>query len=283
MDTINAIDTLRTTLKNWRQADNKIAFVPTMGNLHDGHLSLVKLAKQHADKVVVSIFVNPLQFGPQEDFATYPKTIADDQQKLAALQVDTLFLPTIETIYPHDLIEQTFVEVPGISKDLCGASRPGFFRGIATIVNKLFNIVQPDVAIFGEKDYQQLLVIKKMVVDLSLPIEILSGPIIREANGLAMSSRNNYLSAVDKDKATLLYQTLSRVQQSILTGNTDYHELCQQGLDKLAQQGFHTDYLSVRRQKDLQTPSTNDKNLIVLGAVYLGKTRLIDNICFSRS
>lgn len=255
------------------------ALIPTMGNLHAGHLSLVQMAQPLADKTVVSIFVNPTQFGPNEDFEKYPRTFEEDCQQLENLGVNYVFAPKVSEIYPADLSTQTFVKVPGISDILCGASRPGHFQGVATIVSKLFHIIQPKLAIFGQKDFQQLQIIRRMVADLSMSVQIHSAPIVREANGLAMSSRNRYLSAEDREKAALIFQSLkSMVEQA--RENRQYDSLTQSTTEQLNSAGFRTDYIAIRRQEDLQLPSQDDKKLVALAAVYLGNTRLIDNITF---
>lgn len=246
----------------------RVAFVPTMGNLHDGHLSLIELAKKEADKVVVSIFVNPLQFSPGEDLDNYPRTFAEDVSKLKQCGVDLLFAPTEAVLFPNGRESQTQVFVPAMSKMLCGASRPNFFQGIATIVTKLFGLVRPDVAIFGQKDFQQWLVIKKLVADLSLPVELRLAPIVREKNGLAMSSRNNYLSETEREVAAILYQSLLRIKNDFSTLAAEQQELGKY---------FDVDYLTVRRQSDL-SESITDPELIVLAAVNFNGTRLIDNI-----
>lgn len=248
-----------------------LALVPTMGNLHAGHLSLVDSVRSAADKVVVSIFVNPTQFGPHEDFNAYPRTLEQDCEKLANRGVDFVFAPKASDMYPNDLATQTFIKVPGLSDILCGASRPGHFQGVATIVCKLFQIVSPKVAIFGEKDFQQLQVIRSMVSDLSLSVQILSAPIVRETDGLAMSSRNQYLSEKEREQAPLLQQALQKLVQGTPA---------QQVQDHLNTAGFKVDYLTLRRQTDLQIPGPEDKKLVALAAAFLGKTRLIDNILF---
>lgn len=264
-------------------SDKRIAFVPTMGNLHEGHLSLVKRAKACADKVVVSIYVNPMQFAPTEDFASYPRTIQADCQKLQAQGADCILLPTEAWLYPSGVKDTTFVETPYLSQLLCGTSRPTFFKGVATVVLKLFNLVQPQVAIFGEKDYQQSLVIKKMVSDFLLDIEIITMPILREHDGLAMSSRNQYLTPEERKTASMLYQVLSELSQHIqqcplAQSNT----LIADAKQKLADIGFDLDYLALRKQADLTALSAADTDFILLVAAVLGKTRLIDNVCFKR-
>lgn len=271
-------DTLRLHIDNWRKAGQSIAFVPTMGNLHQGHLSLVETARKQAERVVVSIFVNPLQFGPAEDFQHYPRTLDDDLVALKSAGADAVYTPEVAEIYPRELNEMTFIEVPGLSDVLCGKFRPGHFRGVATIVNKLFNLVQPDVAVFGEKDFQQVLVIRRMVDDLALPVRIVTAPTLREASGLAMSSRNRYLAAHERRLATNVFATLSQVRDRIMAGRRDYGALESEGFSALESLGFRPDYFSIRRDVDLAMPAPGDRALMVLCAAYLGTTRLIDNI-----
>ncbi|QLE84238.1 MULTISPECIES: pantoate--beta-alanine ligase [Shewanella] len=281
MLTTSDINQIRTQVRQWRQQGERVAFVPTMGNLHQGHISLIEEAKRHADHVVASIFVNPMQFGQNEDLDAYPRTLANDQQALSQAGAELLFTPTAEIIYPKGLAEQTFVDVPGISEQLCGQSRPGHFRGVATVVCKLFNIVQPDVAVFGEKDFQQLMVIKTMVEDLSLPISIVGVATKREASGLAMSSRNGYLSSAQKQKAAMIKQTLDALILDIKQGMS-IEQATISAQSKLQQAGFEPDYLAVRNANNLATVAANDTELVVLVAAYMGKTRLIDNLTFSR-
>lgn len=281
MLTTSDINQIRTQVHQWRQQGERVAFVPTMGNLHQGHISLIEEAKRHADHVVASIFVNPMQFGQNEDLDAYPRTLANDQQALSQAGAELLFTPTAEIIYPKGLAEQTFVDVPGISEQLCGQSRPGHFRGVATVVCKLFNIVQPDVAVFGEKDFQQLMVIKTMVEDLSLPISIVGVATKREASGLAMSSRNGYLSSAQKQKAAMIKQTLDALILDIKQGMS-IEQATISAQSKLQQAGFEPDYLAVRNANNLATVAANDTELVVLVAAYMGKTRLIDNLTFSR-
>jgi pantoate--beta-alanine ligase len=274
-------------MTSWRKNRPTIAFVPTMGNLHAGHLALIQKAKTLADCVVASIFVNPLQFGPKEDFATYPKTEAADIEKLEQLNVDALFLPKVNEIYPHGSESLTKITVAGLSDDLCGKSRPGHFAGVATVVAKLFNIVQPHIAIFGEKDYQQLTVIRQMVADLNFPIQIISAPTEREPDGLAMSSRNQYLTTEERKIAPQLYATLHWIKAQITSGNTDYASLIGAAATQLNGHGtpcpyFKIDYVAIRAQNTLALPSLGDANLVILCAAFLRKTRLIDNLIFSR-
>lgn len=265
---------------DWKRQGLSVGFVPTMGNLHAGHLSLVAKARQHTDKVVVSIFVNPLQFGPAEDFDSYPRTLEQDAVALAEAGVDLLFAPSVNEMYPHGRDGQTQVNVPLLGDVLEGASRPGFFRGVATVVNKLFHCVPADVAVFGEKDYQQLLVIRRMVEDLNLPIEIIGGQIVREDNGLAMSSRNGYLSDEQRNQAAALYQALRAVREQIEMGQRDFLGLEQQACEYLQKNGFRPDYVSIRSATDLSPATENSLSLVILAAASLGNTRLIDNISF---
>ena len=280
MKIVNTLLELRATMNAWRQAGQTIALVPTMGNLHEGHLQLIRMAKKQADRVVVSIFVNPTQFGVGEDFETYPRTEREDQKKLATENADLLFLPTVVDIYTPDA--KTTIRVTGLSDIYCGASRPGHFDGVATVVCKLFNIVQPNIAVFGLKDFQQLAVIKTMVRDLNIPVEIAGVDTVREPSGLAMSSRNGYLSDNEKIIAPLLYRSLCTARDTILAGNLAFIDLERQALQFLQQTGFQPDYFSVCRSSDLTKASVDDLDLVLLTAAKLGKTRLIDNIYFSR-
>ena len=280
MQTVNAVSELREVIRTWRLAGESVAFVPTMGNLHAGHLQLVNEAKKKADRIVVSIFVNPAQFGAGEDFETYPRTEREDQEKLNAANTDLLFLPAVADIYAPDA--KTVVTVTELSDLYCGASRPGHFSGVATVVCKLFNIVQPNVALFGQKDFQQLVVIRTMVRDLNIPVEIMGVETVREFNGLAMSSRNGYLTDDEKSLAPKLYQSLCAARDAILAGNHTYADIEQQALQFLQQAGFQPDYFCVCRSNDLKKAAVEDVDLVLLAAVRLSKTRLIDNIYFSR-
>jgi pantoate--beta-alanine ligase len=279
LETVETFVQLRARIQRWKLAGESIALVPTMGNLHDGHLALVKAATESGRRTVVSVFVNPMQFGVNEDFDTYPRTLMDDVRKLSHYPVDLVFSPAIGEIYPQGTEATTQVIVQGLSDILEGEHRPGFFVGVATVVSKLFNMVQPDTAWFGEKDYQQLLVIRKMVRDLAMPIEIRSLPTIREIDGLAMSSRNNYLDDKQRRLAVKLYRCLRHVVDSLQQGMA-YHYAVVHACQELGDAGFMTDYVVVRRQTDLAVPSEHDKSLIVLAAARLGDTRLIDNIPF---
>ncbi|MFM2005594.1 MAG: hypothetical protein RLZZ09_1249 [Pseudomonadota bacterium] len=278
MQTLGLIVELRETIRAWRAAGDRIAFVPTMGNLHDGHLRLVDEARRESDRVVVSVFVNPSQFGPSEDFGAYPRTPAQDAGKLSSLGVDLLYIPKVAEIYPEDPANMTFVEVPGLSEDLCGRFRPGHFRGVATVVLKLFNQVQPDLAVFGEKDFQQLTMIRRMVWDMNLPMEILGVPTVREPTGLAMSSRNAYLAEEDRVRAGLLYAGLCQAVETLHRGCRDFSGIEAQQTSLLTEAGFSVDYFAIRRQEDLLAPRLEDERLVVLVAARLGRTRLIDNL-----
>jgi pantoate--beta-alanine ligase len=281
MLTLKTIAEVRTVLAGWRAHGERIAFIPTMGNLHAGHLSLVKKAQRTAKRVVVSIFVNPLQFGKNEDFKDYPSTFEEDSDKLAEICLDVLFAPGQAEMYPEKGDLPTWVEVPLLSEVLCGAFRPGHFRGVATVVAKLFNIVQPDVALFGEKDYQQLLLIRRVVEDLNLPIEILAAPTVREPDGLAMSSRNRYLTMDQRRVASALYQTLCTAQARVKQGEHDFHAIESAGIKTLVTAGFTPDYFQLCRAQDLHPAKAGDKEVVIMAAAWLGKARLIDNVRFT--
>ena len=276
MQVISTIAELRARLNNERA----VAFVPTMGNLHEGHLNLVRLARDHGSCVVASIFVNPLQFGPTEDFDRYPRTLEADCAKLQGL-ADMVFAPAVDEMYP---VQQTvFVEPPPVANELCGASRPGHFRGMATVVLKLLNIVQPQVALFGKKDYQQLHIIRQLVAQLNLPVRIVGGETVRAADGLALSSRNQYLSADQRSEAVFLYRTLQEMRQAILQGERDFEHLQKRAVEALAARGWLLDYVAVRNQSDLQpaSPAQGEpaqRELVILAAARLGNTRLLDNV-----
>lgn len=268
---------MRGIVHDWHLADGHIAFVPTMGNLHAGHLSLVEHAREKADHVVVSVFVNPTQFGPNEDFDRYPRTENEDAAKLAAAGAELLFLPSVAEMYPSGADQTTFVDVPAsLTEQLCGAHRPGHFRGVATVVARLFNLVQPDVAVFGEKDFQQVMVIRRMVRDLAFPVEIIGAPTTREADGLAMSSRNQYLSPEERQIAPRLYETLQSLGRRLRQGESaDVVEA--EGMEQLAAAGFRPEYVAVRDAGNLESP-VGDKEQVILAAAQLGNTRLIDNL-----
>ena len=280
MKTVDNINDLRQIVSEWRQQGLKIGFVPTMGNLHAGHISLVTEAHKHADKIVASIFINPMQFGANEDVDNYPRTMEADKQKLAAEGTDLLFTPTPEIIYPKGLDKQTFVEVPTVSEGYCGESRPGHFRGVSTIVCKLFNLVQPDIACFGLKDYQQVQVIETMVEDLSMPIKIIPVETIREESGLALSSRNGYLTEEELKIAPALSQNIQWLAKELKNGN-DFIGLAKTAALYINNAGLKTDYIHVCNAKTLQPASEDDTDLVILAAAYCGKARLIDNLRFS--
>ncbi len=278
MIVVGTISDLRREIAALRRQGKRIAFVPTMGNLHAGHLKLAQVARQHADAVVASIYVNPLQFGPKEDFAAYPRTPEQDRKGLEAEKTDLLFVPTDAEMYPRGLDVMTKVEVPALGDILCGQFRPGHFRGVTTVVSRLFNLVQPDVAVFGKKDYQQLMLIKLMVADLGLPIEIVGVDTVREADGLAMSSRNNYLSPAERQTAPKLYAALGRLRDRILKEGAVRPGMEADTARELETAGFRPDYISVRRAADLAEAGPQDKALVILAAAWLGRTRLIDNV-----
>lgn len=269
---------LREQLHEWRRKGDHVALVPTMGNLHAGHLSLVDLARTRADRVVVSLFVNPTQFGPGEDFAAYPRTLDKDRRQLTRANVDILFAPPVEEIYPDRERPGTIVSVPGLSGILCGQFRPGHFDGVASVVTRLFNIVQPDSAVFGQKDYQQLLVIRRLQQDLHVPVQIIAAPTAREPDGLALSSRNQYLDAAERLRAPGLHRTLVDCAGSLRQGSRAFDELEARGMAGLAAAGFRPDYFAIRNAADLTPPTGASRNLVVLAAGHLGRARLIDNL-----
>jgi len=278
IETIARPELIRDRVQAWRKQGQRIALVPTMGNLHRGHATLVARARELADRVVASIFVNPLQFGPNEDFARYPRTPEEDRALLDQYQADLLFAPGVEEMYPPSKAPHTIVNVPDLSDILCGAVRPGHFAGVATVVAKLFNIVQPDVAVFGEKDYQQLAIIKRMTIDLCMPLEVVGVATVREPNGLAMSSRNRYLSVEQREQAGKIYSVLSAAAAQLKQGRRDFAALEQAAIAELENSGFKTDYVSIRDADDLQPPHADSKRLVVLTAGRLGRARLIDNV-----
>lgn len=278
MQILNTIAELRAQVAAWRRAGERVAFVPTMGNLHPGHIRLVERAREQAPRTVASIFVNPMQFGANEDYAGYPRTLENDGRQLEAVGLDLLFAPPLAEIYPRPLEQMTQVAVPELSAILCGASRPGHFNGVTTVVSKLFNQVQPDVAVFGEKDWQQLLIIRRMVADLDIPVEIVGVPIVREADGLAMSSRNGYLSAQERAIAPKLYATLQATVERLQEGERDYAVLEAEAKTRLAAAGFRPDYFEIRGSDDLQRPTQESSNLRIFAAAWLGRARLIDNL-----
>jgi pantoate--beta-alanine ligase len=278
MQTITRIADLRDVVTNWRLGRESIAFVPTMGNLHLGHASLMAAAHLHGRRVISSIFVNPLQFGPSEDFSAYPRTPDDDGNLLSEYGVDVLFQPTVEEMYPEGSVGSTVVDVPGLTDVLCGAFRPGHFEGVATVVVKLFCLVQPDVAIFGEKDYQQLTVIRRVVQDLNLPVAIVGAPTVRAEDGLALSSRNRYLNAEERATAPAIYRALDKARRRLEEGDTAYASIETEGLAAIGAAGIKPDYFEVRTAARLERPTERDVHLVVLAAGRLGKARLIDNL-----
>ncbi len=277
IETIDRVADLRVQVRTWKAAGRTVALVPTMGNLHQGHVDLVKRARGEADEVVVSIFVNPTQFGPSEDFARYPRTLEQDQAKVEAAGASLVFAPQVVEIYPRGADRATRVEVPGLSNVLCGAVRPGHFAGVAQIVAKLFNMVQPDVAVFGEKDRQQLLVIQAMTEDLNIPVRIVGQPTIRDPDGLAMSSRNAYLTDEERSIAPALYTILCAAVAQIQAGVDDFAAIEDAAKDTLADAGFKPDYVRILRADDLGPPAAGDR-LAVFAAAWLGRARLIDNV-----
>jgi pantoate--beta-alanine ligase len=282
LQTVTTIAALREVLQGWRRAGQRIAFVPTMGNLHAGHMSLLAAARQRAERVVSSVFVNPLQFGPQEDFAAYPRTPEDDSALLAQAGCDLLFRPEVAEMYPDGGDLATRISLPALSNTLCGLIRPGHFDGVATVVAKLFGIVQPDVAVFGEKDFQQLAVIRRMTLDLSLPVEVVGAPTVRAPDGLALSSRNRYLSESERAVAPCVHAALLRAVQRLVDGETDLAAIEAEGEGRLREQGLRTDYFAVRDAHSLQVPMPGSRELVVLAAARLGRARLIDNLRVTR-
>ena len=276
MEIIATVAALRQRLSK----ETSVAFVPTMGNLHEGHLDLVRTALQHAKCVVVSIFVNPLQFGANEDFGSYPRTLQEDCARLAACGVAVVFAPTEADLYPQP--QQVTVEPPPIAQELCGAFRPGHFRGVATVVLKLFNIVQPQVAVFGKKDFQQLYVVRQMVAQLNLPLEIIGAETLRAADGLALSSRNQYLSPAERTEAAFLHLTLTGLRQALKSGaqndDQNHAQLEEEAVSALVTRGWQVDYVAIRSQTTLLAAKPGERELVVLAAARLGKTRLIDNV-----
>lgn len=278
MNTVKTVRELRAAIAGARSKGKRIALVPTMGNLHSGHVALVEKAKQRADFVVTSIFINPLQFGPSEDLSKYPRSLAADQEKLIQANCDLLFSPDLDEIYPDGMQDQTLISVPGVSEGLCSASRPGHFAGVATVVCKLFNMVQPDLAIFGEKDFQQLAVIRKLVHDLNMSIQIMGEPTVRAEDGLALSSRNSYLTEGQRASAPALYACINEIAHAIREGERDFAKLTSKGKTALRKAGFRPDYLEVCAAVSLRSATAEDQQLVILAAAFLGKTRLIDNL-----
>jgi len=282
MQTVTTIWAVREQVRRWHRDGQRVAFIPTMGNLHAGHVSLIEAAREHGDHFIASIFVNPMQFGPNEDFAHYPRTPKNDETMLADAGCDLMFMPDVAEIYPNGADRATRVEVPELSTILCGEFRPGHFEGVATIVAKLFNIVDPDVAVFGEKDFQQLTIIRRMAEDLCFPVKIIGAPTVRDADGLAMSSRNQYLSAEERQIAPRIHELLRKAVDRIKGGDANYADIEQSSLQALTQAGFRPDYFTVRDSRDLALPRHDSRHLVVLTAARLGKARLIDNLQVAR-
>jgi pantoate--beta-alanine ligase len=279
--TVRRVADVRAAVRRWRSAGESVAFVPTMGSLHDGHVSLAALAAAECDRVVASIFVNPTQFGPSEDFAAYPRTLAQDTARLdSAGTVDLLFVPDVSEVYPFGLEHAVRISLPPLSRELDGASRPGHFDGVASVVCRLLNIVTPDVLVLGQKDCQQVTLLKIMIEDLRLPVAVRVGATLREPDGLAMSSRNRYLDAEQRQRASELNASLQRVRVAVRAGEKEFATLERRAVNELAHAGFKPDYVEVRRAADLQKPSASDRaeDLVVLGAAWLGRARLIDNV-----
>jgi len=278
MDIVTKIAAVREHVRRWRSEGRRVAFVPTMGNLHPGHVSLIEAARRHGDRFVASIFVNPMQFGPNEDFAHYPRTPTQDERMLADAGCNLMFMPDVGEVYPNGSERATRVDVPGLSRILDGEFRPGHFEGVSTIVATLFHIVEPDVAVFGEKDFQQLTVIRRMVADLCLPVEIVGAPTVRDADGLAMSSRNQYLTSTERLVAPRIYETLQAAAKRLGGGDADFASIERFGVEALTKVGMKPDYFAVRRAQDLGAPAHDTRHLVALTAARLGKARLIDNI-----
>jgi pantoate--beta-alanine ligase len=278
MDTVTTVAAVREHVRRWRSEGRRVAFVPTMGNLHAGHVSLIDAARRHGDRFIASIFVNPMQFGPNEDYAQYPRTPTQDASMLAEAGCNLMFMPDVAEIYPNGSERATRVDVPNLSRILDGEFRPGHFEGVSTIVATLFHIVEPDVAVFGEKDFQQLTIIRRMVTDLCVPVEIVGAPTVRDNDGLAMSSRNQYLAPAERQVAPRIYQTLQAAANRLQAGDTEFSSIERTGVEALEKAGMKPDYFSVRRADDLGPPVPDTRHLVVLTAARLGRARLIDNI-----
>jgi pantoate--beta-alanine ligase len=282
METVTRIDALRGRVSAWRQQGLRVGLVPTLGNLHQGHLALVAEARRHADRVAVSIFVNPMQFGPAEDYAAYPRTPREDTELLDSAGADLIFQPEVAEMYPNGVERSTVVDVPALSGIHCGAFRPGHFAGVATVVTKLFGIAQPQIAAFGQKDYQQLTIVRRVVADLCLPVEIVAVPTVRESDGLAMSSRNRYLTPAERAVAPALYRALLHAKEQVEKGERDFAAIQQCGLGALESAGFRPQYFEVAQAADLQPATAGSRELVILAAAKLGKARLIDNVSATR-
>jgi len=278
MESVSKIAAVRERVRAWHRAGLRVAFVPTMGNLHAGHVSLIEAARRHGDRFVASIFVNPMQFGPNEDFAHYPRTPDQDERMLAQAGCDLMFTPDVAEIYPQGSGRATRVEVPELSRVLDGEFRPGHFQGVTTIVAALFHIVEPDVAVFGEKDFQQLTIIRRMLADLCMPVQIVGAPTVRDADGLAMSSRNQYLTPQERETAPIIHQTLQASARRLSAGEKDFAAIEDAGVRALENAGLRPDYFAVRQSDDLDLPQPGATRLVVLTAARLGRARLIDNV-----
>lgn len=282
METVTTSAVVRERVRGWHREGLRVAFVPTMGNLHPGHVSLIEAARRHGERFVASIFVNPMQFGPNEDFAHYPRTPREDQRMLSTAGCDLMFMPEVAEIYPYGSERATRVDVPGLSRILDGEFRPGHFEGVSTVVAKLFHIVEPDVAVFGEKDFQQLAVIRRMVAELCMPVEIVAAPTVRDADGLALSSRNQYLTPAERVLAPKIYATLQAAATRVRSGEADFASIERSGFKALEGAGFRPDYFSLRQAADLSPPTAASRELVVLTAARLGRARLIDNVQVAR-
>ncbi len=278
MEVVTTVEALRELLSEWRQEGDHIALVPTMGNLHAGHMSLIEIAREHAERVVVSIFVNPTLFENDDDFEDFPRPLERDRRRLDRANVDVVFQPDVETMYPFGIDNATSVTVPALSDELCGSFRPGHFNGVTSVVTRLFNLVQPDVAVFGQKNYQQQLVINRLAADLNLPIKIICGETVREDDGLAMSSRNRHLSAEERALSTHIFTTIQAVGLELENGQRNYADLEDQAFTKLQSLGFTPEYVSIRRAENLDAPDRDCDELVVLVSAWLGDAHLIDNL-----
>lgn len=278
MKILTTLDALRGQILDWQSSGQRIVFVPTMGNLHAGHLKLVSVAHEYGTRVIVSIFVNPLQFQPGTDYESYPRTLQADTDKLNEARVHCLFTPSVQDMYGASQDSQTTIQVSGLSDLLCGYYRPGHFVGVTTVVGKLFNLVQPHVAVFGEKDFQQLLIIRQMVRDLCFPVEVIGVPTMREEDGLAMSSRNQYLTEEERIQASQLFQVLLEVKRKVDAGETAFNLIENQAMNRLQQTGFLPEYVSICQPETLQPGQADSTHLRVLAAAWLGEARLIDNL-----
>ena len=282
MDTVTTIAAVRERVRGWRREGLRVAFVPTMGNLHAGHVSLIEAARRHGERFVASIFVNPMQFGPNEDWAHYPRTPREDERMLAGAGCSLMFMPDVAEIYPNGAERATRIEVPGLSRILDGEFRPGHFEGVSTVVAKLFHIVDPDVAVFGEKDFQQLTIIRHMVADLCMPIEIIGAPTVRDHDGLAMSSRNQYLTAAERGLAPQIYVALQAAARRVRAGDVGFASIERAGFHELECAGFRPDYFAIRKAQDLSPATAQARELVILTAARIGKARLIDNVQVTR-